>query len=244
MNKFPRILLAADAAAGSGPGADPGEKKDRALKPGHVLVRNATDRPVAVDGIMLSPRVLDSKGRTVKEALEVELPEKHLKRLGGLVTKVAALAAMVFLGFAASAQQYSPTASTAYFATTNGASTVFSGGTNTIAALTTNTCNSKVALTKYDEVALEISFAYTGAGTSSQTFNFVPSVDGIKQGTAGQTYTFTIAGNGTTAVDLITNLYVGCPGYLFLTTAANTNASLVATNVLIRAVPKASRRGT
>lgn len=240
-----RLLFAADPAAGNGPGSDKAETKDRALKPGHVQVRNATSQPLAVDGILLEPRVLGKDGKVVKEAPAVEVPEKHLKRLGNLVTKVALMLGVLLLGsFTVMAQQYNPFATTAYFATTNGATTLLNGGTNVLAANSTNTYNSRIGITKYDEVSLEISYAYTGAGTGVQTFNFAASNDGTNPATAGQTWSMALAGNGTSRVTLITNIYVGCSGYLILQTGANTNATLVDTNLMVRAVPKPSRRGT
>lgn len=240
-------LLAADPADGNGTDKEKAEKKAGDKKIKMVKVRNNTAQPIAIDGIVLHPRVLGKDGKVVKEAPEIEVPEKHLDRLGKWVTEVVAcllLAALLMFAGNAGAQQYNPAASTAFFATTNGASTLLNGGTNTIAANSTNTYNSKVGLTKYDEVSLEISYAYTGAGTGIQTFNFASSNDGTNRATAGQTYSFTLAGNGTTPVTLVTNIYVGASGYLFLTTGANTNATLITTNLLVRAVPKPSRRGS
>ena len=233
--------FAAAGGDGNGPGTPPPAPKtetaDSGLKRGLVKVRNNTMQPINIDGVALDTKVLDAKGKTVKEASVVIVSAKHLKRLGDMVTQVSLLLGLLLLGsFTARAQQYNPTAPSVYFGGLN-------GGTNIIAAATTNTYNAKLGLTKYDEVALELSFAYTGAGTGVQTFNLVPSNDGVAKATTGQVYSFAVAGNGTNTVDLLTNLYVGAPGYLILTTGANTNATLVATNVLARAVPKPSRRG-
>ena len=223
------ILLAADSAAGNGPASAPGKTEDRALKAGHVKVR-ATGQPVNLDGT----HIPNGKGESAV------IHEKHLPRLGGLVTKVATIAAILFLGFAAQAQVYSAAPSVSI---TNGSTVKFDGSSTTnqtVAALTTNTCNSVITLTKYDQVAIQPVFKLMGSGTTAVAFNFDWSGDSSNWVSY---YTASVTPAGTASVTGIWSTNVGPVGYLRLSTIGNPNANAI-TNLNIKVITKPSRFGS
>jgi hypothetical protein len=113
-----------------------------------------------------------------------------------------------------------------------GPNTLTSGSTNDVRALTTNTLNKVMEVTQYKEVGLLLSFKMTGAGTSNVVFRLDESLDGSTWG-SNQRLVFALAGNGTTAVNFITNINTTGIGYLRLTSADNTNASGTFTNVTV-----------
>ena len=221
-------LLMADPADGGG-------KAEKKIKV------KATLNPVRVGDLTIEPDVLDKRGKVARAATPVEIPESVFKQLGTLVTKVAALALLAFLAgaFNAGAQQYQAVP----VAVTNGSSlawTGMNGPTNAIAATTTNTCASVVALTKYDEVAIELTGKLVGAGTSAINSTWSVSSDGSNF-TAAR-YVISLTAAGTTTQTWVTNLNVGAVGYLRLDTIGNANAT-AATNVAVRVWVKPKRNG-
>ena len=141
-----------------------------------------------------------------------------------LILSFLALAATIFAGATAHAQGgYS-----AY-----GAQTLVAGGTNNVAAATTNSYTGVLTLTRQREVALQISFSSTGTNTSSIVFVLDPSVDGNTYDTANNDYNVTIAANGTNVVPFVTNLTVGAIGYLRLASVENPNGASALTNVSV-----------
>lgn len=130
--------------------------------------------------------------------------------------------------FAVQAQVYT----VGYFATTNGASASWTGVTNGIAANTTQTINSPATITRWPGLCLTVGFNQSGAGTGNTTFTFAKSADGVNWETS-PFLAIALAGNGTTAVNYVTNFSEGSlPGYIRLVSIANTNASLYLTNVI------------
>lgn len=119
--------------------------------------------------------------------------------------------------------------------------TLYSGGTNNIAAATTNSSEAIViGLAKYDEVAIDVKFKLIGSGTSDVVFRLDESLDGINWLANRRTITVTAAGTGT--VYFCTNITVNSLGYLRLNQRENPNASAV-TNLQIRAYAKPRRTG-
>lgn len=148
---------------------------------------------------------------------------------------LAAAALLVLCSFPARAQQFSESTSVS----TNG-SFPLNGGTNRAIALTTNTLNYPITVTKDQEIALSLSFKYVSSGAGTMTFRVVPGT-ATAPDTQGHT-SYVITGNGTTGVQLTTNIYVGSAGYLWLVDNWNTNAQ-AATNISVKIVRKPQRYG-
>ena len=248
-----------DAADGGG-ATDKPEKKSKIKT---IKVRNNTAQPLAVDGIILQPRVLTKDGKVAKEAPETEIPEKHLDRLGDWVTKVGCIlfAALLLFTSSASAQQYSfRYASTS---TTNVGSGLFTNpfvlngiptnalsvnGTNTtfnsLAAGGTNTYNLIFPITKYGDFSAFMSSAAISGSTSNSVWTWEMGPDATNWVPLA---TITLAQNGTTAVTYGTNwaeTILGNFGYVRLKSLASSTAIVAQTNITVLIPTKPSRRGS
>lgn len=184
-------------------------------------------------------RALLVEGKSVGKDQELTVTRQQFGAYAADLVRLIYLVFLLALVGAVHAQQYS--VAPHFVPSTNGASTTLNGGTNNIAAATTNTYNSVITLTKYDEVALQPIFQLTGAGTSAVVFRFSKSVDGTNF-IADASRTISVTAAGTTVVSGISNQLVGAVGYLRLDTIENPNASAV-TNLTFPAVPKPSRYG-
>ncbi len=109
---------------------------------------------------------------------------------------------------------------------------LLSGGTNGIAALTTN-ANHVISVPRAGDVAIQLSFA----GVSGSTSNLVLHIDrSLNSGGAGNTqwentaFRFPVAASSTSTNTGVTNIVVGGIGYLRVH-IANTNASGAMTNL-------------
>lgn len=144
--------------------------------------------------------------------------------------------AFIGLALSASAQQYNVTA----LSYTNGGATYLDGGTNHIPAAATNTLNSPITLTRYDQMAIQLVFKLNGSGTSATVWNFDHSADGTNYTTGA--LALSLSANGTTAVTITTNITVNATGYWRLRTVENPNASAI-TNLQVMVWKKPSRYG-
>ena len=236
-------------------------KSNRGVKPAMVKVRNNIGQPIAIDGTVLDPRVLAKDGKVVKEAPVVDLHEKHLKRLGNMVTRVAAFAALLFLGFTASAQQYkapfagttSTNIGTALFTnqfvlngiptnnlSVNGTNNTF----NSLAAGGTNTYNLIFPITKYGDFSAFMSSAAVAASISNSVWQWDIVPDATNWFNLS---TITLAQTGTTPVTYATNwpeTTIGNFGYVRLRTFASPTSIVAQTNITVIIPVKPSRHGT
>ena len=145
-----------------------------------------------------------------------------MKKLFALLIVAASLAA-----FTASAQ-----------VTTKSVGT-FTGGTNAIAATTTNTYAASIAtagvtVDKAGYISIGTQFKAMAANSGNVVLTFVPTDSSTNGSTiASEAITVTIAANGTTQVNSVTNVFIGGTPTLLLKSAGNTGASAI-TNLLIR----------
>jgi len=153
-----------------------------------------------------------------------------MKRILRLITGLQFLCLLtLFVIPAAEAQQYDIL------------STLYAGGTNNLAAATTNSTAAKViGLAKYDQVAIDIKFKLVGSGTSDVVFKLDEGLDNSNW--VANKRTIAVTANGTGTVYFCTNYTVDTTGYLRLNVVENPNASAI-TNLQIRAYVKPRRNG-
>jgi len=108
--------------------------------------------------------------------------------------------------------------------------TVLDGGTNNVAATTTNTYNVAITPAKANNLAVMYQFKLTSSGTSATAATFQRSVDNSTWESA-----FSLPGTaaGTTVVTVTTNIPTGAYGYYRLNTVTNGNANAM-TNVTVK----------
>lgn len=113
------------------------------------------------------------------------------------------------------------------------------GGTNNIAATTTNTYDASISaagftVDKAGYISIGTQFKATGANSGNLMLTFVPTDSSTNGSTiAAEAITITIPANGTTQVNSVTNVFIGATPTVLLKTAGNTGASAI-TNLLIR----------
>lgn len=108
------------------------------------------------------------------------------------------------------------------------------GGTNNIAASTTNSSTYAVRLDapiKSQHIGLQATFKLTGSGTSASVFVFDKSLDGANWETGA--YRLSATANGTSSVTAVTNFQVGAIGYLRLSSIENPNGTAM-TNIVVK----------
>ena len=116
----------------------------------------------------------------------------------------------------------------------------FTGGTNIVAATTTNTyaanlTTAGITVDKGGYLSIGTQFTCMAANAGNLVLTFVPTDSSTNGSTiAGEAITLTIPCNGTTQVNSVTNIFIGGTPSLLLKTAGNTGAGTV-TNLLIRA---------
>jgi len=126
-----------------------------------------------------------------------------------------------------------------------GATTLLSGGTNNVAATTTNTYTSLIIdCSRASEFALYVSAKPRGSLSNIVTLNLTlyPSLDGstIANAAPAQTYTLTGTTNSSGVVIGITNVTVGSiPQYAI--TAIGNSEGLAVTNLTVAWGPKVGR---
>lgn len=111
--------------------------------------------------------------------------------------------------------------------------TLVAGGTNIVAAASTNTYGT-LTLTRQEHLALQLSFRCAGTNTSTIQFFLDPSLDGETFDTSNDDYTYTLTGNGTNLITVVTNLPgVNAIGYARLR-VGNPNATVAITNLTVK----------
>jgi hypothetical protein len=110
------------------------------------------------------------------------------------------------------------------------------GGTNNVAAATTNTVSYTIATTRNQFVAVQPVFKLTGSGTSAVVFKFEESLDRTNWVTSSLSVSVTAA--GTSTVSGIGTLTVNGVGWLKLVTIENPNANAVTNLTLIAATKR------
>lgn len=106
---------------------------------------------------------------------------------------------------------------------------------------TTENLGSVINCTRYNEVALDLSFKLTGAGTTACTFKFLRSVDGTNYNAVAP-IEIAIAPNGTTAVRTNLNVTMGAIGYLKLGSITAATNGQAMTNIVVGYAFKPNRR--
>jgi len=119
--------------------------------------------------------------------------------------------------------------------------TTLLSATNTVAASTSSNYTASATLTKHDNVALLLSFTHAGAGTDACTFTFDRSLDGSTWETTGN-WVVSVAANGNTQVNVVTNLSLGAVGYLRIRTIDNGVAEDM-TNIVVKVATKPKKNG-
>ena len=113
------------------------------------------------------------------------------------------------------------------------ATTLVAGGTNIVAAASTNTYGT-LTLTRQEHLAIQFTFRATGTNTSGIQFIIDPSLDGETFDTVNDDYIFTAAANGTNLVTVVTNMPdVNAIGYGRLR-VGNPNATVAITNLTVK----------
>lgn len=109
----------------------------------------------------------------------------------------------------------------------------FNGGTNVVAALSTNTTGYTIACSEYDKVGVQYSLKCTAASAGSAQVRVYRSTDGSNYETTPSS-TINLTCNGTTTVNVVTDLTLaGCATLKFVG-PENTNATAIFTNVSLK----------
>ena len=146
-----------------------------------------------------------------------------------MIKKILPLLTLLgLLAVTASAQQYQAT-------------TILNGGTNNVAAATTNSSVAQIiGLTRFDSAVFEVNFKLTGAGTSAVVYKIDESADGTNWVT--NTRSLSVTANGGTTVVGLTNFTVNSVGYLRWNVIEQPNANAL-TNHVVRVWTKPRRNG-
>jgi hypothetical protein len=118
--------------------------------------------------------------------------------------------------------------------------TLATNGLEATAGVTTNT-TAVITATKYDELALSVTGAATGANTGNLIVYFTGSVDGTNY-SRYPIHSVSVIMNGTTAVTGVTNVPLGSVGYLRVDSMTNSGAAAI-TNITIRVGKKPRKDG-
>jgi hypothetical protein len=115
----------------------------------------------------------------------------------------------------------------------------FTGGTNNVAATTTNTlpaviANAGVVIDNGAYISISTQFACTAANSGNAVFTYQPTDSSTNGSTlTGEKIVITIPCNGTTQVNSVTNVFIGGTPTLLLQSVGNTGASAI-TNLQLR----------
>lgn len=113
-----------------------------------------------------------------------------------------------------------------------GVVTLLAGGTNNVAAATTNTYTITLDCRKLTEVGLTLQFKGRSTNASDIVFTFYRSADGTNYSTVNP-HLVTLTADTTNTVTCVTNLTVGNIGWLKLTSIGNPSEGDQLTNVLV-----------
>lgn len=142
--------------------------------------------------------------------------------------KILTLAALFVFAAIANAQQY-------------GVVTHSLGTFDQVSATATSNNIVVIDCKKQQNIALQVSFKLSGAGTGNQTLTIAKSLDGsttTADTVAAGLHTWVIAGNGTTTAVGTTNINCAGAGYLVVKSWANADGSRYATNIVIKSATK------
>lgn len=116
--------------------------------------------------------------------------------------------------------------------------TILNGGTNTVAAASTNSLRNGGAwyFGKSTDITLEVNAALTGSGTPNTLVTFDASIN--KDQWVTNAVTLALPQSGTSRQCIMTNLAGGKYPYFRRGEVWNTNATLVITNLQVRAFDK------
>jgi hypothetical protein len=92
--------------------------------------------------------------------------------------------------------------------------------------------------TRFEEVAISISFNSLAADTANKHFFFKPSLEGSTNFATVNPYVFSIPANGTTQVTFTTNIFLGAVGYLSLDSIGNQSATVAVSNIVVKYATK------
>jgi hypothetical protein len=113
---------------------------------------------------------------------------------------------------------------------------IIAGGTNNVAASTTNSTAYWIDARAGAAVGLQVSFSASGAASSDVTFRLYQSLDRTNWYT-GAPYTIAVTANGTNTVTYLTNYAVASAGWFTIYSVENPNAAYL-TNVTILSAVK------
>ena len=126
-----------------------------------------------------------------------------------------------------------PSAGTVYLGT-------FNGGTNNIAAASTNTYTTAVIdVNEFDNVGYRISIKPVSTSTGTVVFSFSDGVGNTYESTASRTVTVTLS--GTSTIETVGNFSTPGSGQLQLGTITSTNA-MAMTNIVVQLNKKSPLR--
>lgn len=128
-------------------------------------------------------------------------------------------------------------------AQTAGVYTILTGGTNVIAAATTNTPGSTFAVSEYDTVDVQITLKASTTNESAVTFYFTKSLDSTTYEST-PSLSAEVTPNGTAEVSKVFTFAVPGAATLKLSHAANANANGYVTNVAMKWRVKAPKVAT
>lgn len=134
------------------------------------------------------------------------------------------LALILFAGVSALAQQ-------AGVRTWPNGSAAWNGGTNNVAATSTNAVTDSISVSEFDNVGYQITVKPISTSTGTVVFKFSDSLDSTSyESVPSRTVTCTL--NGTSAITTVGNFTVPSTGTLRLASIVNTNEMAI-TNIAI-----------
>ena len=114
------------------------------------------------------------------------------------------------------------------------------GGTNVVAAATTNEPAATFAVSEYGTVGIQITLAASTTNTTAVVFNFAKSLDSTSYETT-PSLSVSVTPNGVASVTKIASLAVPDVAVLKLVSIENSNANGYVTNVAVRYRVKATK---
>jgi hypothetical protein len=115
------------------------------------------------------------------------------------------------------------------------------GNFNAVAANQTSNNVAYLVCNKQQNVAVQVSFKLSGAGTGAQTLTFAKSLDGSTADTVTTGhYTWVLTPNGATTVVGTTNFPVAGVGHLVLKSWASAEGTRYVTNIVVKYAVKTS----
>jgi hypothetical protein len=123
--------------------------------------------------------------------------------------------------------------------------------TNSMPALVTNqlalVTGNVIGVTRYEEVALMVSFNATNTSLAPVSFVFRYGLDtnniSTTNSVAGSVVKLDIPANNTSTVNFVTNVYMGAIGYLVLDNIGNNSTTVGVTNIVVKYAREAEVSG-